>query len=48
MGSGLSETQSTALRYTVAVGWQGKQGQGKAQVGGKHVQPASPPAEPLC
>src|SRR5690348_13486518 len=36
----------TAIRYTVAVGWPGKQWQGWAQVKGKHVQPAwTPPAE---
>ena len=36
----------TAIRYAVAVGRPGKQWQGKAQVNGKHVQPAwTPPAE---
>jgi lipoprotein-anchoring transpeptidase ErfK/SrfK len=35
----------TAIRYPVAVGRPGKQWQRKAQVNGKHVQPAwTPPA----
>ena len=34
---------STAIRYTVAVGRPGKQWQGWAQVNGKHVQPAWTP-----
>src|SRR3954467_14460072 len=36
----------TAIRYAVAVGKPGKQWQGKAQVKGKHVEPAwTPPVE---